>query len=187
MRRKPKTKYHHGNLRAALIEGGLESIERNGIEALTLREIGKRLGVSRSAAYKHFKDKAALISAIREAGFMQFGKVVDAARKEAGDGFAGQLDAMALAYARFANQHRAEFEVIFAAVLETGGAAEAGGGRNLRILENAIGEAQRQGEVREGDPALLARVVWALVHGASVLRIDGDSVDPNFIRFSTEV
>ena len=187
MRRKPKTKYHHGNLRAALIEGGLELIERNGIEALTLREIGKRLGVSRSAAYKHFKDKAALISAIREAGFMQFGKVVDAARKEAGDGFAGQLDAMALAYARFANQHRAEFEVIFAAVLETGGAAEAGGGRNLRILENAIGEAQRQGEVREGDPALLARVVWALVHGASVLRIDGDSVDPNFIRFSTEV
>ena len=186
-RRKPKTRYHHGNLRAALIECGLELIQRKGIHALTLREIGQRLGVSRSAAYRHFKDKAALLFAISEAGFIEFGNVVEAARKEAGDGFAEQMDAMALAYARFADEHRAQFEVMFAAVLEPGGAAEAGGGRNLRILEEAIGKAQQTGEVRQGDPALLARVVWALVHGASMLRRDGDRVEPPVIRLSTEV
>ena len=152
-----------------------------------MREIGKRLGVSRSAAYRHFKDKAALLFAISEAGFIEFGNVVEAARKEAGDGFAAQMDAMALAYARFADEHRAQFEVMFAAVLEPGGAAEAGGGRNLRILEEAIREAQQTGEVRQGDPALLARVVWALVHGASMLRRDGASAEPPVIRFSTEV
>jgi len=184
--RKPKTSYHHGNLRAALIECGLELIELKGIHSLTLREIGKQLGVSRSAAYRHFKDKAALLSAISEAGFTEFGNVVEAARKESGEGFAAQMDAMALAYARFADEHRAQFEVMFAAVLEPGGAADAGGGRNLRILEEAIGEAQRKGEVRQGDPVLLARVVWALVHGASLLHMAGDSADPRFIRFSTE-
>jgi AcrR family transcriptional regulator len=185
-RRKPKTSYHHGNLRAALIQCGLELIERKGIHALTLREIGKQLGVSRSAAYRHFKDKAALLTAISEAGFVEFGNIVEAARKDAGEGFAAQMDAIALAYAHFADEHRAEFEVMFAAVLEPGGAAEAGGGRNLRILEETIRKAQQAGEVRQGDPALLARVIWALVHGASMLRIDAGSAESPFIRFSTE-
>jgi len=62
------TAYHHGNLRAALIQCGLELMERDGIHALTLRAIGEQLGVSRSAAYRHFKDKEALLSAIYEAG-----------------------------------------------------------------------------------------------------------------------
>ena len=185
--RKPKSRYHHGDLRAALIECGLELIQRKGIHALTLREIGKRLGVSRSAAYRHFKDKDALLFAICEAGFIDFGNMVDTARKDAGDSFAAQMDAMALAYARFADEHRDQFEVMFAAVLKPGGAAEAGGGRNLKILEESIREAQRNGAIREGDPALLARVVWALVHGASMLRREGDSTDETLIRLSTEV
>ncbi len=183
--RKPKTRYHHGNLRAALIQCGLELIERKGIHALTLREIGTQLGVSRSAAYRHFKDKAALLSAIGEAGFLEFGNVVDASLKGAGAGFAAQMDAMSLAYARFADEHRAQFEVMFAAMQEPG-AAEIGGGRNLRILEEIIRDAQQTGEVRQGDPALLARVVWALVHGASMLRMGGEGAESHFIRFSTE-
>jgi AcrR family transcriptional regulator len=184
-RRKPKTKYHHGNLRAALIQCGLELIERKGIHAVTLREIGKQLGVSRSAPYRHFRDKAAFLSAIGEAGFVEFGNVMEACRKDAGRGFAGQMDAMALAYARFAHEHRAQFEVMFAALVESG-ATEIGGGRNLKILEEIIREAQQTGEVRQGDPALLARVVWALVHGASMLRMGGDCEEPSFIRFGTE-
>ena len=186
IKRKPNTSYHHGNLRAALIECGLKMIQRKGIHALTLREIGKQLGVSRSAAYRHFKDKEALLSAICEAGFVSFGNAVDAARKDAGEGFAAQMDAVALAYARFAAEHRAQFEVMFAAVLESG-AEELGGGRNLRIMEEIIREGQKTGEVRPGDPAAMARVVWALVHGASLLRMDGDGAEPPFIRFSTEL
>jgi AcrR family transcriptional regulator len=144
------------------------------------------LGVSRSAAYRHFKDKGGLLFAISEAGFIEFGNLMEAARRDAGDGLAAQMDAMALAYARFADEHRAQFEVMFAAVREPGGAAEAGGGRNLRILEEIIREAQRKGEVRQGDPALLARVVWVLIHGASMLRMDRDNAERPFIRFSTE-
>ena len=186
VRRKPENKYHHGDLRAALIEGGLELIERKGIDALTLRGIGTRLGVSRTAPYRHFTDKAALLSAISEAGFIKFSEIVDEARKQAGKGFAGQMDAMALACARFADEHRAEFEVMFAEMLALGVARAAGGSRNLAILEAAIREAQHNGEVRPGDPTVLARVVWALI-GGSVLRLDTDSVGLDFVRFSTEV
>lgn len=185
-KRKPKSRYHHGDLRAALIEGGLELIQRKGVHALTLREIGKVLGVSRSAAYRHFKDKNALLAAISQAGFIQFSNAVDVAREESGEGFAAQMDAMALAYARFAEEHRAQFEVMFAALAADGDAA-AGSGRNLRLLEEAIREAQRKGEVRQGDPGLLARVVWALVHGASMLRLGGVSAELPFILFSTEI
>ena len=88
----------------------LELIEEKGIRALTLREIGKRLGVSRTAAYAHFKDKAALLAAISEAGFIEFVKAMEAAQKGV-SGFAAQMDAMSIAYFRFAQEHPAHFRV----------------------------------------------------------------------------
>jgi AcrR family transcriptional regulator len=116
-----------------------------------LREIGKQLGVSRSAPYRHFKDKAALLSAISEAGFVEFSNLVDAARKGAGEGFAAQMDAMALAYARFANEHRAQFEVMFAALLESGAAPQRQGAAGIsEFWKEIIREAQQKGEVRQG-------------------------------------
>ena len=182
--KKHKKDYHHGHLRAALIQCGLELIEEKGIGALTLREIGQRLGVSRAAPYAHFKDKAALLAAIREAGFIEFGKVLEAA-KTGTTGFAAQMDAMAIAYFRFAQEHSAQFEIMFNALLEAGGGAVAESGRGFAILTETIREAQHNGEVRPGDPALLARVVWALVHGVSMLQ--RGSVEPQFISFSNEV
>ena len=180
--KKRKTDYHHGHLRAALVECGLDLIEEQGIPALTLREIGKRLRVSRTAPYAHFKDKAALLAAIREAGYVEFGKTLEAAQIGAA-GFAAQMDAFSLAYFRFAHEHRAHFEVLFNALLEGGAAAESG--PVFTMLTDTIREAQQRGEVRPGDPALLARVVWALVHGASMLQ--RDRTEPQFIRFSNEV
>jgi AcrR family transcriptional regulator len=182
--KKRKTDYHHGRLRAALIQCGLELIEEKGIRALTLREIGKRLRVSRTAAYAHFKDKAALLAAIGEAGFSEFSKVLEAA-KTGVTGFAAQMDAMGIAYFRFATDHPAHFEVMFNALLEAGGGAAAESGRGFKLLTETIREAQQQREVRPGDPALLARVVWALVHGASMLQ--GDAAEPQFLRFCREV
>lgn len=186
-RRKRKTAYHHGNLRAALIACGLELIEEMGVPALTLREIGKRLNVSRSAAYRHFKDKAALLSAISEAGFIDFVNVQEQAKKGAPSGFAAQIEALGVAYVRFANEHRAHFEVMFTHPPDPGCEAAQVGARAFGILVQTVREGQQQGEVREGDPVLLARVLWSLVHGASMLRLDGDNSDAPFMRFSTDV
>src|SRR5882724_7280987 len=100
----PKRPYHHGNLRAVLIEKGLELIAGQGARALTLRELGKRAGVSRMAAYRHFQDRAALLEAIQEAGFERFADALGAARTGAGDEFTARMHALSLAYVQFARE-----------------------------------------------------------------------------------
>ena len=61
--------YHHGNLRRALLDEALTTIRAEGVNGLTLRDIGARLGVSRSALYRHFSDKRALLTAVATEGF----------------------------------------------------------------------------------------------------------------------
>jgi AcrR family transcriptional regulator len=168
-----KKTYHHGNLRAALIEAGLKLIASKGVPALTLREIGARVGVSRMAAYRHFSDKSALIAAIREAGFLKFGDALQQACDEAGSRFVPRMAAMTSAYVAFARQNPAYFDVIF----ETSNAARqpvgsVAGERAFHVLERTILDGQASGEVRPGDPELLACAAWALVHGISALHLD---------------
>lgn len=191
--------YHHGNLRAALIEGGLKLIEEKGVRALTLREIGTRVGVSRSAAYRHFADKEDLLAAICEAGFAQFADALDLARRNAGHDFASRLTAMALAYVRFAMKHPAHYEVMFGASLESAHGSEKAArlrgsesaARAFDILAQTIREGQQSGQARSGDTIALARLVWAQVHGISTLRLEPDltahGAGTRFVRFCSEV
>jgi AcrR family transcriptional regulator len=182
--------YHHGNLRAALIEAGLKLIEEKGVPALTLREIGTRLGVSRMAAYRHFASKADLLSAISEAGFSRFAGALEEARSKARGNSAARLLAMALAYVRFAAEHRAYYEVMFALPPESrpgSGSAE----RAFGVLEEATRQGQEAGEIREGNPVLLARLLWAVVHGISTLGLAADlsrrGKGTQFVKFCSKV
>ncbi len=177
--------YHHGNLRAALIETSLELIEKKGVPALTLREIGARLGVSRSAAYRHFEDKAQLLAAISEAGFEQFADALEAARVSAADNFAARMSAMGLAYVRFAAEHRAHFDVMFGPSDEP--RMSPAGARAFGILEGTIREGQQSGDVRAGDSASIARLVWSMVHGISMLDLGQNEEGAKFTMFSTEI
>jgi AcrR family transcriptional regulator len=191
IKKKPAQQYHHGNLRAALIDAGLKLIARKGVRALTLREIGSHLGVSRMAAYRHFSDKADLLAAIREAGFSEFADALDAARSKAGRAFASRLGAMAIAYVRFAAEHPAYFEVMFSWTDEQSAKPSPAGGRAFGILEQTIREGQEAGEVRAGDSVELARLVWAEVHGISMLRLARD-LSPNgpgrrFVELSCKI
>jgi AcrR family transcriptional regulator len=188
-----RTSYHHGNLRPELIQAGLRLIEKKGVRALTLREIGAQLGVSRMAAYRHFKDKADLLGAIREAGFTEFANALDEARSKGEKSCAKRLAAMAHAYVRFAAEHPAYFEVMFAWNAESSEerAPSPSGARAFWILEETIRDGQKAGEFRSGDPVQLARIIWAQVHGISMLGLapllssGGPAV--RFIDFSSEV
>lgn len=64
-----KAAYHHGDLRTALVQSALGLIEEQGIEALSLREVARRAGVSRTAPYHHFKNKEAMVAAAAAHGF----------------------------------------------------------------------------------------------------------------------
>src|ERR1044071_3445317 len=95
--RKPASRYHHGNLRRALLDEALATIRADGVAGLTLREIGTRLGVSRTALYRHFADKEALLEAVATEGFRTLREQLQAAWSDGGRGPAA-FDAMGVAY-----------------------------------------------------------------------------------------
>src|SRR5918999_5020029 len=110
--RKPQRPYHHGNLRRGLLDVALATIRAEGVEGLTLREIGARLGVSRTALYRHFADKRALLAAVATEGFRALRQQLVAAWEEGGRGDAA-FHAMGVAYVRFAVANPAHYRVMF--------------------------------------------------------------------------
>ncbi len=174
----PKRAYHHGNLPEALIEASLQVIREQGVKGLTLREIGKRLQVSRMAAYRHFAHKEDLLASISKRGFERFACALEMARDRAGSDFACRMDAMAAAYVQFAKEHHEYFEVMFGEGGEPRYLDEAAGTeaqRAFQVLEGEIQHGQASGEVGPGDSEVLARLVWALVHGISTLNFYEDA------------
>jgi AcrR family transcriptional regulator len=168
-------RYHHGNLRRALLDHALVMIRRGGVDALTLREIGAGVGVSRSALYRHFADKRALLAAVATEGFRTLREQLVAAWEDGGRGRAA-FEAMGDAYVRFAMANPAHYRVMFGGALDPKAAErelaiEASGA--FQALVDALTALQRARLVRNDDPLQMARFVWAVVHGVAMLGIDG--------------
>src|SRR6201996_1820190 len=70
--RKPVNAYHHGDLREALIAAALQEAEQGGAEAISIKALAKKLGVSQPAPYRHFADREALLAAVAAEAFRQF-------------------------------------------------------------------------------------------------------------------
>jgi AcrR family transcriptional regulator len=172
--RRPPDRYHHGDLRRALLEEAARTIQHEGVDGLTLRAVGERLGVSRTALYRHFTDKAALLSAVARDGFRTLRLALVHAWTEGGGGRPG-FEAMGLAYVRFALANPSHYRVMFGGFLarpspDPGLAEEASGA--FQVLVDALVAQQQAGLVRQDDPLQLARLIWALVHGIAMLAID---------------
>src|SRR5687768_8807652 len=111
--------YHHGDLRRALIDQALRTIDKRGVEGLTLRGVGEALGVSRTALYRHFTDKQSLVAAVAGEGFRTLRLALIEAWERAGRRQAG-FDAMGEAYVQFAVAHPAHYRVMFGRFVESG-------------------------------------------------------------------
>jgi AcrR family transcriptional regulator len=174
-RRKPVRPYHHGNLRQALLDEAVATIRAEGVHALTLREIGARVGVSRTALYRHFADKRALLAAVATDGFRTLREHLLAAWESGGHDRAA-LEAMGLAYVRFANANPSHYRVMFGGFVDSKAcdpelAREAAGA--FQALVDALAALQRDALVRGDDTVTMARFVWAVVHGVAMLQLDG--------------
>ena len=173
--RKRRNHYHHGDLERALLLEALRVIQAQGVEGLTLRAVGKTLGVSRTALYRHFADKSALLAAVAREGFRTLRLELIAAWQKGGRGRKG-FEAMGEAYVRFAVAHPSHYRVMFGGFLASGVTdpdlmAEASGA--FQVLVDALVAQQDAGLVRRDDPLQLARFIWAIVHGIARLAIDG--------------
>jgi AcrR family transcriptional regulator len=175
VRRKRPDRYHHGDLRRALLEQAVRTIQDHGVDQLTLRGVGEDLGVSRTALYRHFADKAALLDAVAGQGFRTLRERLEEAWTVGGPGAVG-FAAMASAYVRFAIDQPSHYRVMFGAALDSQRcdpdlAVE--GAAAFQALVDALTWQQRAGVVRDDDPQQLANYVWAIVHGISMLALDG--------------
>jgi AcrR family transcriptional regulator len=178
--RKGPDRYHHGDLPRALVREAVHTIQRRGVEALTLRGVGDRLGVSRTALYRHFDSKQALLASVAGEGFRTLRQELDEAWTAAGRGRAG-FEAMGRAYVRFAVRHPGHYRVMFGGYLDSshrqtveGGERSAGRDANdaFGVLVAAIVEQQQEGIVRPDAPQTLAMYIWSVVHGVAMLALD---------------
>jgi len=174
-RRKPAAAYHHGDLRRALLAETARTIRREGVDGVTLRAVGKRLGVSRTALYRHFADKPALLAAVAREGFQGFSRDLSQAWTEAGGGRSG-FRAMGAAYVRFAIANPSHYRVMFGAfkdLCERDPELSADANASFKVLLDAVVTLQAGGLLRADPPQRLARYIWAAVHGVAMLAIDG--------------
>jgi AcrR family transcriptional regulator len=171
-----KASYHHGDLRSAAIREGLQLLEERGVDEISLREIARRAGVSATALYRHFPDKDALLAALAEEGLAVLGGEQQAAAEAAGGGVAG-FNATGRAYVRFALAHPALFRLIFAKGVKRAAPdwCEKDDDAMRLLLKNA--SELIAPEHGEAAAKLFALRAWALVHGLSVLALDGQISD----------
>jgi AcrR family transcriptional regulator len=167
-------RYHHGDLRRALVEAAFGLVKERGPQGITLREAARRAGVTHAAPYRHFADKEALLAAVAEEGFV----LLHAEITRAFEGASPEdlLEVLGVAYVRFARAHPSEFRVMFG--------AEVGDKQRypsltradqavFDLLCKAIEIAQTHGLVPAGNPARLGMVQWSMLHGVAALVVDG--------------
>jgi AcrR family transcriptional regulator len=181
---KPDRPYHHGNLRRALLDEALATIRADGVEGLTLREIGARVGVSRTALYRHFADKRALLAAVAMEGFRTLRQRLVTAW-ETGGRTRAAFESMGVAYVRFAVDNPSHYRVMFGGFVDPKASdpeldAEAAGA--FQALVDALAALQRDAIMRDEDSVTMARFVWAVVHGVAMFGIDGQLRAPGAVE-----
>ncbi len=156
------------DLREACIEEALAIIERDGVEALSLREVARRLGVSHQAPYRHYPSRDHLLAEVVRRAFVAFAAHLEARPREA-EPFA-DLRAMGRAYLAYALRHPLQYRLIFGTPLPDAAAHPAmmtRGRDAFAMLEQAVAalDAARPAAARASDPRLDALQVWSLLHG----------------------
>ena len=166
--------YHHGDLRAAAIEAGLGLLEERKADDLGLREVARAVGVSATALYRHFPDKAALLRALAHAGLERLAAAQREAAAAAGGGESG-FGATGRAYVHFALANPALFRLIFSASPEPGDPFSRPAEEMPEAFRMLWDNAARLAPPDAGPQAapLIALEAWALVHGLATLILDG--------------
>jgi AcrR family transcriptional regulator len=178
MNMKKSTSYHHGNLKEALIETALQTIDEEGLDAITLRDITQKLGTSRSAVYRHFASKEALIIGVIQRGYAQLDELFTPIFQDRTQSVEERFEKMGRAYLDFAIEHPNLYRLLFGEnyrqereeVCDYKDESQATG---LYALIGLLLEAQEEGIIARADPMVQAATVWASIHGLASLLIDG--------------
>jgi AcrR family transcriptional regulator len=179
----PRAPYHHGDLHHALVEAALKLVSSHGVEAFSLREAAREVGVSPAAAYRHFADKAALLQALAVEGMGRLALAMERAIEHAPGPHgsparaAAELVAVGEAYVEFAVRHPAHFRVMFGAfcphaeLCEVPPEAAPRGRDPFQILVDTLDGLVATGAVPGAARAGAEVAAWSAVHGFASLLV----------------
>jgi AcrR family transcriptional regulator len=171
-----KPRYHHGDLRSALLQAAIAILEEGGLDALSLRAVAARAGVSHAAPAHHFATLKALLTAVAADAFRRFAATMQAARDGAPADPRSQLAAAGDGYVQFARACPQQFRLMFSpSRLEwtEPGFHEAGRAAYAQLQEVCAPVAELRGEATPEGRAKLERMVWSSVHGYVQLLLAG--------------
>lgn len=181
---RPRTPYHHGDLRNALVAAAAHMVEQGGQEQFSLREAARSVGVTANAAYRHFADKSALLTAVAASGFEELSRRMVAATARRGrtaDNAAtatGRLRAVGRAYVELALERPELFRLMFSpsglSCLD-GGAWQIHGPTPAELLGGVLDDLVAEGQMSAERRAGAELRAWAAVHGFASLVLDGRS------------
>jgi len=173
-------RYHHGDLRHALLEKALELVAARGQEGFSLREAAREVGVSATAAYRHFADKTAILTALAKEGHARLAATMErvAARVPGPAGgkahAIGTLAAIGEAYVEFAMRNPSHFRVMFSPCMQAEGfEPDPGDPDAYQTLVEALDALVASGVVRADARAGAEIVAWSAVHGLAGLLVEG--------------
>ncbi len=172
----PKKNYHHGNLRRQLIETALDIISEHGLEKVSMRGLGQRIGVSRTAPYRHFKDKSALLCVIAEEGYRKLTRELNNTNTCLSDDSVTRLMNVGIAYVEFAVSNPVHYQMMFGnEIREDNRTPELvkAGEKAFNELLSAVKVCQDERRIKQLNPFIIANTLWSMVHGISSLLIDG--------------
>ena len=110
-------RYHHGDLRSALLHAATKRIDEQGVDSISLRKLAEDVGVSRSAPYHHFADKTGLLSAIAAEGFRQWHKTARTIFEQDSLPAAARFRQFIHEYVGYAADHPQMYELMFGRTL----------------------------------------------------------------------
>ncbi|OZC97652.1 TetR family transcriptional regulator [Rhodococcus sp. 06-235-1A] len=170
-------RYHHGDLRAVLLDAAERSIAQGGVDALSLRQLARDVGVSHAAPARHFRDKQALLDALALHGFQELNRRMVAAATGSGE-LMSRFRGVARAYLGFAVEHPELLDVMYSTKHHPDASEELKevAHESMTATESLLIDAIGAGVITEAPPAILARVAFASVHGVAMLAT-GDLLD----------
>ena len=170
-----KKRFHHGDLREALIAASRELLIEHGPDGFTLADACRRAGVTTAAPYKHFRDKQEILEEIVLRGFAELTAANAKAVAEGGPGTIAGITAMGISYLNFAVAQPAVFRLMFGHKSELRKVQEVdeSGKQCLKhVIDEVAAYSRKHGHT--ADAQQVAIRLWTFVHGAASLELDGD-------------
>ena len=176
-------RYHHGNLRAALLDSALDVLTEAGVAGFSMREAARRAGVSQSAPKHHFGDARGLLGALATRAYRQMCERLEAVELSGRD-VSERVAVLALEYVAFARDNRALFDLMWRMTQFDYNDPELAEQKHraMRALDRVLRGTDAP-PTSDEDPALVqSYAVWSLVHGYTTLALEGaideEAADP---------